>query len=59
MKPFTITISEFCRRVGVGKTSAYSLINRGLITKVRIQGRTLITVESVEALIARSKAGGE
>lgn len=59
MKPLTIGIDEFCRLSGVGRSTAFKLIKLNLLTRVRIGRRTLLTMESVEALIANSRAEAE
>lgn len=38
--------------VGVSRTSIYKLINLGLLEKKRVLGRTFITRESVDKLLA-------
>lgn len=42
------TVKEFCRRYGVGPTTAYKLIGQGALTAVRYGRRTLIDAESAE-----------
>lgn len=60
MKKMAIGVAAFCKRVGVGRTKAYQLIGAGELQAVKIGRRTLITVESIEALIERSSIkGGE
>jgi hypothetical protein len=58
VKPVTVTIATFTKMFGIGRTSAYLLINQGLLERVRIGRRTLITVASAEALIAASSTRG-
>lgn len=53
MKPLTITVDEFCRVVGVGRTTAYALLKTGEIARVKSGRRTLILVDSVEHWIER------
>ncbi len=44
-----LTVKEFCRRYGIGVTTAYKLLGEGAIMAVRYGHRTLIDVESAEA----------
>jgi len=52
-----ITIAQFREIVPLSRTSTYALINKGDLTTVRLNRRTLITMESVQNLITRSTAG--
>jgi excisionase family DNA binding protein len=51
MTPQTIRISDFCRLYGLGRTKTYELINEGVLKRVKVGGRSLITWESAQALI--------
>jgi excisionase family DNA binding protein len=55
-----ISVATFCRLTSLGKTKAYELINQARIESVRIDGRRLIKMSSVEALIEseNSERGG-
>lgn len=57
MHPLTITVSEFCRLTGIGKTLTYQLIADGRLTVCKINRRTLITMESARELLEQSRAG--
>lgn len=52
-----VTIAQFREIVPLSRTSTYALINKGDLTTVRLNRRTLITMESVQSLIARSSSG--
>lgn len=52
-----ITIAQFREIVPLSRTSTYALINKGDLTTVRLNRRTLITMESVQNLTTRSTAG--
>ena len=56
-KPVAITVQTFTHIFGVGRTTAFALMRQGRLERVRINGRTLITMVSAEALIAQK--GGE
>jgi hypothetical protein len=48
------TLPQFCEWSGVGRTAAFQLIRNQELEVARVNRRTLITVESAEALIERS-----
>ena len=54
MKPLAVTIPEFCRLVGCKRTTAFALISRREVVKVKLLGKTLVTLASIEALIERN-----
>jgi excisionase family DNA binding protein len=43
------SISDFCQRYGVGRTTAYEEIKAGRLRAVKVGHRTLITVDDAEA----------
>lgn len=57
MQPQTIKISEFCRLYGISKTKAYELIQEGRLTKVKVDGCSLITWDSAQALVGLKVTG--
>jgi len=54
MSPITLSISETCAALSLSRSSIYKLINSGRLRTLKIGSRTLITVESIKALV-----GGE
>ena len=48
-----ITLTQFCSLTTLGRTAAWQLARDHEVDVVRIGGRTMFTLESVEALIAR------
>lgn len=46
-----ISVAAFCRLSTCGRTKAYELINQGRIKSVRVDGRRLIHLDSVVALL--------
>ena len=44
-----ISISEFCRTYGVGRTMVYQLIKDGVLPAIKCGRRTLISWEEAEA----------
>ena len=45
-------VNDFCKAVGIGRTSVYALIKDGRLRAVRIAGRTLIPASEAERLMA-------
>ncbi len=50
MKPYLTSIADAQRALGIGRTTAYRLIDAGKLEKVKIGRRTLIKVASIKAL---------
>lgn len=48
-----ISVGEAARRLGIGRTKTYELIDRGQIPTVKIGKRRLVPPEAVDALKAR------
>lgn len=53
MNTKTISVAKFCQLSGIGKTLAYDLIKDGRLQVIKINRRTLITMESVDALLGQ------
>ena len=49
-------VNDFCATIGIGRTTAYELINEGKLTAITIAGRTLIPASEVDRLIAEAMA---
>lgn len=49
----TVTVAGARHMLSLGSTSIYALLRRKALTRVRVCGRTLITVESIDRLIAQ------
>lgn len=52
MEPITVTIEGAKRATGLGHTSVYKLIKQGKLQTVHVGRRTLVTVESIRALVS-------
>jgi hypothetical protein len=50
-EPLTVTVAEFCRLTGLGRTSAFKAIRAGDLRSTVVCGRRLIVWASVKALI--------
>ena len=55
-EPLAYRVNEFCRVVGLGRTTVYGLIADGTLPTVKIRGRRLIPRD---AALARLKGGNE
>jgi excisionase family DNA binding protein len=51
-EPLAYRVNEFCRVVGLGRTTVYALIAEGKLATIKIGGRRLIPREAALALIA-------
>lgn len=51
MRPYCFTIQECCRYIGLKRTSIYKLINQGKLQKIKVSGRTLVTLSSLDTLL--------
>ena len=51
MRPFTTSITEAAKALGLGRTSIYALINEGRLETIKIGRRRLIKVESIHRLL--------
>jgi len=54
----TVPVNEFCNIVGVGRSLAFQLIRSGEVDVVRINRKTLVTMESIERLLERNMVKG-
>jgi len=49
------TVAAACKASGLGRSTLYTLMAEGRLTKVKVNGRTLITAASLIALINGGK----
>lgn len=55
MKPFALSIPEACKALGgISRATAYRMLERKEIEGYKLGSRSFITVESIEAAIARA-----
>ncbi len=47
--PRLISVNEFCRTFGIGRTKAYEVLKSGQLRSVKVGSRTLIDMESAHA----------
>ena len=49
-----VSVNDFCKIFGLGRTKTYELINQGTLTASRYGGRTFISLQSARNLAAMS-----
>jgi excisionase family DNA binding protein len=54
MEQLAVPIPAFTKALGIGRTKAYELIEAREVEAIKIGRRTLITVESIKALVDRA-----
>lgn len=59
MNALLLSVADAARSLSVGKTKLYQLIGAGELRTCRVGRRTLVTVASLEQLVARSCEGAE
>jgi excisionase family DNA binding protein len=52
-EPLAYRVNEFCRVIGLGRTSVYGLIADGTLPTVKIRGRRLIPRDAALALLSK------
>ena len=58
VKPLAVSMREFCRLTSLGRTLAFSLAREQRIETRRINGRTLVLMRSIEALLELNEKRG-
>ena len=53
-QPLAYRVNEFCRVVGLGRTTVYTLIAEGKLATIKIGNRRLIPREAAVALLAEA-----
>jgi excisionase family DNA binding protein len=54
-EPLAFTIGDFCRAVGLGRSTVYALLDKGELESVKIGYRRLIPYKAAQDLLERSK----
>jgi excisionase family DNA binding protein len=52
MTPYSLTITEACKRYGIGRSRLYELIATKQIAAKKLGARTLVLAESIEGYLA-------
>jgi excisionase family DNA binding protein len=55
--PRLVSVKDACTLLGLGKTTVYQLINDHDLVRVRIRGRSLITLRSINRLSETTNVG--
>lgn len=50
-RPLAVSVKEFCRLVGCGKTTAWCLEREGKIETRKVRGRKVVLTRSINALL--------
>lgn len=59
MERYLASIPNAQRALGIGRTTTYRLMEAGLLERVKIGRRTLITVASIKALAGEVQQSGQ
>lgn len=51
MEPLCVDVRSACKLVGIGKTKLYQLIAQNKLERRKIDGKTVITLRSIRALV--------
>jgi excisionase family DNA binding protein len=51
---YTLSVKETRKALGLGRTTIYKLLAMGQLQRVKIRGRTLVTVQSIELLVEQA-----
>ena len=52
MEPLVVSVADACKMLGIGRTTAYALIESDKLEMCKLGRRTLIKVASIHKLIA-------
>jgi len=55
----TVSISEAARALGIGRSTTYELINEGKLHAIKLGRRTLVTLASINELVASARVIGD
>lgn len=54
-RPVAMSVRDVARHLGLGRTKVYELINSGELKRLKVGRRTLVTTDSVYALLERAR----
>lgn len=54
METLTVTIEGARRATGLGRTKIYELVGNGKLRTIKVGRRTLVTTESIRALVGQA-----
>lgn len=52
---FALTVPEACDAIGIGRTKLYALAAEGRVDMRKIDGRTVVTADSLRLLVAEAR----
>jgi excisionase family DNA binding protein len=52
-EPLAYTIADFCRLIGVGRTTTYAMIADGTLKTAKIRGRRVVPRDAALALLSK------
>jgi excisionase family DNA binding protein len=53
--PRALRVDDFCKVVGISRTTFYDLIKRGQLRAVRLGGRTVVPATEIDRLLAEAE----
>lgn len=56
--PLTVSVPEAARMLGIGRSLAYELVNRGEIPRLKFGRRVVVPRAAVERLVVEAEQGG-
>lgn len=59
MNRYTITVEEAARRLGIGRSLAYSLIREGSLPHLRLGSRIVVPVSALQRLLEEADGSDE
>jgi excisionase family DNA binding protein len=54
-EPLAYTIADFCRLIGIGRTTTYAMIADGTLPTAKVRGRRLVPREAALALLSKGR----
>ena len=58
MYTLSVDINGFCSLIGIKRSKAFALIRKGEVDVIRLDRKTLVSVESIERLLERNMVRG-
>jgi excisionase family DNA binding protein len=57
LPPLAYQVNEFCRRIGIGRTTLYAMMKDGQIKTVLIGGRRVVPATEADRLLSTDGSG--
>jgi len=55
----TLSVNEFCKAFGFGRTTCYKLFSSGVVRPIKVGRRTFVSVNESEDFLARLEAASK